>query len=572
MQAIQVLSNIQLAAFAALAVVSLVEWRRRRGEAAGWVAATFGTVGAILVVGKLLPRDATGTPTVFWATKSLLAVLIMFPYFLYRFMASFRPPRRWLRIAAPALTALVAAGSLALPYLPKPGTHRPAWFQLYVAGLVLQWTLLAVAVAIGLWKAGKGEPTIARRRMRVLASASVGLALIMVIAGATPSQRQIPLTLATQLLSVAAAALFYLGFVPPRWLRQAWRHREDEALRGAVAKLMTAKTVEDVGGTLIPTIPGLVGGRAAALIDGRGKLIGSFGLSSELDADLATMRPGDDLPDGELRPGLLAIRMRSGSLLVWSSAFTPYFGDDDMEYLRYLADLADLALERCEVFARERSFIANASHELRTPLTTISGMAGVLTDTWKDMPSEMIDECLMAINRQGDRVRDLVKNLLDLSRLENNFSGLKATLQPVSLMAVGLGALEVAPPPPGRYVDMDICADMTAVADQMGLERAITNLLVNAYRYGGPLVRVAAETVGREVVVTVSDNGEGVPADLVPHLFDPFTRGAATGGITGSGLGLAITQRLVENFGGRIGYEPALPQGARFTLHLRKVA
>ena len=96
-------------------------------------------------------------------------------------------------------------------------------------------------------------------------------------------------------------------------------------------------------------------------------------------------------------------------------------------------------------------------------------------------------------------------------------------------MAVGLGAPEVAPSP-GRVVDMDICEGMTAVADQMGLERAITNLLVNAYRYGGPRVRVEAEAVGREVVVTVSDNGDGVPADLVPHSVRSFTRGAATGG------------------------------------------
>ena len=106
----------------------------------------------------------------------------------------------------------------------------------------------------------------------------------------------------------------------------------------------------------------------------------------------------------------------------------------------------------------------------------------------------------------------------------------------------------------------------------MGLERALTNLLVNAYRYGGPVVRVEAEVVDREVVLSVTDNGKGVPSELVPHLFDPFTRGADTGGVAGSGLGLAITQRLVENFGGTIGYEPGTPQGARFSLHLRRAA
>lgn len=572
MHTIQVLGDIQLAAFAALAVVSLLEWRRRRGEAAAWVAATFGTVGAILVIARFLPRTPTGALTVLWPSKILLAVLILFPYFLYRFMASFRPPARWLRILAPALTALVVGGSLALPYFPAPGGRRPAWFQLYVVGLVLQWTILSVAVAVGLWKAGRGEPTIARRRMRVLASASAALALIMVISGATPGGRLGALTVATQLLGIGAAAFFYLGFVPPSILRQAWRHHEDEALRDAVARLMGAKTVEAVAGTLIPTIPGLVGARAAALIDRRGKLIGSFGIRPEIERDLAGVAPGGRITDGELRPGLFAIGMRSGSLLVWASAFTPYFGDDDLEYLHYLADLADLALERCELSARERSFIANASHELRTPLTTISGMAGILTDTWKEMPAEMIDQCLTAINRQGDRVRDLVCNLLDLSRIENRSAELDVQLEPVSLTAVGRGALEVAPPPPGWYVDLAIREDVRAVADAMGLERAITNLLVNAYRYGGPLVKVEAEAVDREVLLTVSDNGNGVPADLVPHLFDPFTRGSDTGSISGSGLGLAITQRLIETFGGRIGYEPGTPRGARFCLHLRRAA
>jgi signal transduction histidine kinase len=264
--------------------------------------------------------------------------------------------------------------------------------------------------------------------------------------------------------------------------------------------------------------------------------------------------------------------MRSGSLLVWAGAFTPYFGDDDMEFLRYLADLADLAVERCELFSRKRAFIANASHELRTPLTTISGMAGILTDTWKDMGPEMIDECLTAINRQGNRVRDLVQNLLDLSRIENSSGDVEPSLEPVSLVDAGRGALEIAPPPPGRSVDLDIREEVRAMAEPMGLEQALTNLLVNAYRYGGPQVRVEAQAFEREVILTVSDNGSGVPAELVPRLFDPFTRGAETGGITGSGLGLAITQRLIENFGGRIGYEPGQPQGARFSMHLRKAA
>jgi signal transduction histidine kinase len=570
-RAIEVLSDIEVVAFVALAAVSFLQWRRRRGEAAGWVAAAFGTLGAVLILGHFLPSTAAGNPEYVWPIKALLAVLLLFPYFLYRFMASLKAPRPWLTHVGPTLTGLVVGLTLALPSLPSPG-HRPAWFELYVLALLAQWTTLSVAVAVGLWRGGDAEPALVRRRLRMLACGSAGLALIMVVAGASPGGHpDVVVTLTTECIALGAAALFFLGFAPPAFVRRAWRQREDDVLRGTVARLMTARTAEEVAQTLVPTLTGLVGGKSAALTDDRGRIIGSYGLSQALEYELAALNTvGDSLRDGEVRPGLFALGLRSGSLLVWASPFTPYFGGDDLAYLRYLADLADLALERCQLFARERSFIASASHELRTPLTTIAGMAGILSETWREMNLETIEDCLEAINRQSVRVRDLVTNLLDLSRLEN--APRSSPLTAVSVAEAGRCALEVAPPPPGRSVDLNIHEGVTAVADPRGLERALTNLLVNAYRYGGPVVRVEAAALEREILLTVSDNGNGVPPDLVPRLFDPFTRGLGTSGINGSGLGLAITRQLVETFGGRIGYEPGRPRGARFCVHLRKAA
>jgi signal transduction histidine kinase len=567
---IQVLSDVQLLAFVALALVSLRQWRRRRGESAAWVAATFGVIGGVLVAGRLLPLSPSGQALRPWATKALLAVLFLFPYFLYRFLASIQQTKPWLSRLAPTLTGLVVVLSVAVPRLPT-GSHHPAWFLLYVAVLVAQWSLLSGGVAVHLWRSGAAEASIARKRMRMLASGAAGLALIILVAGATPGHRPAAVTVTTQLLALGSAGMLYLGFAPPKLLRQAWRQSEEDALGGAVARLMSARTVEDVADTLMPTLTRLVGGVAAALTDERGRVVGAFGLNPALTHELeAVTTAGDRLRDGELHPGLFALELRRGSLLVWVSRFTPYFGTDDLAFLRYLADLADLALERCELFARERSFIASASHELRTPLTTIAGMAGILSDTWRDMSMETIEQCLEAINRQSVRVRDLVANLLDLARIENTDSPGK--LSPISVAACGRGALEVAPPPPGRFVALNIAEEVTAVADPGGLERALTNLLLNAYRYGGPEVRVEAAALEREVLVTVSDNGSGVPPELVPQLFEPFTRGATTGSITGSGLGLAITRQLVETFGGRIRYEPARPRGARFCVHLRKAA
>lgn len=568
MQTIQILSDLQIVAFGGLALISYRAWRARRGEAAGWVGAAFGVVAVVLVVGRFFPRNLAPHPDLYWPAKAVLGLLMLFPYFLYRFMASLKPQPHWLHQAGPALTGIVIGATLALPYFPQAG-QRPAWFELYALGLVAQWTLLVATVAVGLWNAAGAEPAIARRRLRLLALGCTGMAIIILLVGATPGRSKQAIAVGTQGLSLLSAGLFAVGFAPPKFLRKSWLQREEEALRGSVARLMTARTVEEVAEVLIPTITGVVCGRAAALADGRGRLIASYGLDSTLEYELEAMTTvGDSLRDGEIRPGLLAMGLRSGSLLIWASAFTPYFGADDMGFLRYLADLADLALERCELFARERSFIANASHELRTPLTTIAGMAGILTDTWRQMNLETIEDCLDAINRQSVRVRDLVQNLLDLSHIENVTPA--ASLRAVPLAEASRNALEAAPPPAGSSVELELGDGVAALADVRGLERALTNLLVNAYRYGGPKVKVEARNLEREVLLTVTDNGAGVPADLVPNLFDPFTRGPGTGGISGSGLGLAITRELVEGFGGRIGYESARPSGARFSLHLRK--
>jgi K+-sensing histidine kinase KdpD len=80
---------------------------------------------------------------------------------------------------------------------------------------------------------------------------------------------------------------------------------------------------------------------------------------------------------------------------------------------------------------------------------------------------------------------------------------------------------------------------------------------------------VEAGATSEGVVVTVADDGDGVPDELVPTLFDGFARGPRTDGVQGSGLGLAIAQALLKEFGGRIWYEPGRPAGARFRFLLR---
>jgi PAS domain S-box-containing protein len=217
-----------------------------------------------------------------------------------------------------------------------------------------------------------------------------------------------------------------------------------------------------------------------------------------------------------------------------------------------------------------RAFIANAAHELRTPLTVVSGIAGMLSERRDALRPSQVADSFEALERQVERIRVLIDNLLDLSQIEQG--RLAVNLQPVGLRSATERAMEGAPPPAGVRFRVLVDDGVAVVADPNRLDQVLVNFLTNAYRYGGPAVSLEATDAGDAVLVTITDDGPGVPADLVPHLFDPFTRGAEVRRVQGSGLGLAIVRRLVEAFGGDVWYEPVKPHGARFGVRLPRAA
>ena len=223
---------------------------------------------------------------------------------------------------------------------------------------------------------------------------------------------------------------------------------------------------------------------------------------------------------------------------------------------------------RRETELREE-FIANAAHELRTPVTTLFGLSKLLHERSHTMPKERVDASLKAMNRQGERLRTLVNNLLDLSALQE--ARLQVESQPVLLSEVVAKTLESLPPPDGKRVEAEIDASLVVLTDPHRLEQIITNLITNAYRYGGGWIRLAAQRSDDHVVMSVHDDGGGVPEELIPKLFDAFTRGSNSRSSTGSGLGLAIVRRLAEATGAEIWYEPGPNAGASFVLRLPHV-
>src|SRR5207249_10017703 len=138
----------------------------------------------------------------------------------------------------------------------------------------------------------------------------------------------------------------------------------------------------------------------------------------------------------------------------------------------------------------------------------------------------------------GQRASALVANLLDLSQLDGG--RVRFFLETVDAAAAARRALDAAPPPAGTAAEVAVPDGLAVRVDAVRFEQVLTNLLTNAYRYGGSRVRIEGSIENGTVRLAIVDDGAGVPADIVPRLFDPFTRGVSAETQGGSGIGLAL--------------------------------
>ena len=248
---IDVLSKVNTVAFCILAIACLEQWRTRRTQSTRWAAIAFGSLATISVIGLALQRPEMRGLSM-WLIKGLLVVLMLFPYFVYRFVAAFQRPSVVVQFVAGAVTVVAVVWSLMLSEFAVPGLPEPAGWAAYRLTIEVQWTVLFTIVAWRLWRAGRHEATVPRRRIRTLALATIGLNLAVFLSSLSPSPRSVSTILVTNLLSLASAILFYIGLAPPAWLLYVWRRKEALAFQRATGALFRATSVSELSEILLP--------------------------------------------------------------------------------------------------------------------------------------------------------------------------------------------------------------------------------------------------------------------------------------------------------------------------------
>jgi two-component system sensor histidine kinase KdpD len=244
--------------------------------------------------------------------------------------------------------------------------------------------------------------------------------------------------------------------------------------------------------------------------------------------------------------------------------FTP----DERRLLDSLNDQTALAIERAELVEKvdEAQVLAEAdklrvamltslSHDLRTPLASILGGATTLLANLGLYDVERTREMLLVVREEAERLDRFVGNLLDMSRLEAGALGSKPQMVDISeVIAAAMARLG------RRASDHKFCEDISddlpfASADPLLLEQALVNLLDNAIKYSPANSEILVRSDARDdrIVLTVEDEGPGIPLSELPHIFDKFYRvRKADHSVAGTGLGLSVARGFVEAFGGTL--------------------
>jgi K+-sensing histidine kinase KdpD len=277
-----------------------------------------------------------------------------------------------------------------------------------------------------------------------------------------------------------------------------------------------------------------------------------------------------------------------GVLNVSVSGGDRIFSEHDLQALTVFAEHAAIAIANARLYEKEktareklaevdshrREFVATLTHDLKAPLTSILGYSQLLRRGGERFDEADAREFVEVIDRQGRRILDMVERLVVASSLEDGRPVLAR--ERLDLSAIVMDQLESLR---GMLVDRDVQVDMPeelppVYGDRAAIEHIVANLIDNAVKYSGPQGKIRIEAVDHDghLRVSVIDDGDGIPEELLAGVFDRYKQAPNGGGGASVGLGLFIVRSLAEAHGGRAWAENEPGAGARvsFTLPHRR--
>ena len=301
-----------------------------------------------------------------------------------------------------------------------------------------------------------------------------------------------------------------------------------------------------------------------------GKHVGEVARDARIASAVAEALESQRPVAGEGMSSVLPLAV-DGSERAFRLRTTPMRGYEDGGHhlLGAVTILEDITHLR-EIDRLKSEFIATASHELRTPLTSVQmgvhllleGALGELTDSQ--------NEVLQACRQDCERLDKLMRDLLDLSKIEAGESQPQlATVSARDLLSTAVKELRAQVETKGLKLSVDAPVTLPWVmVDRLQIERVVSNLVINALRHTKQgEIKISAEQRDNYVAVSIQDTGSGIPSEYLPHIFDKFVQvpDAPTGG---AGLGLTISKSIVEANGGQISVQSQVGRGTTFTFTL----
>ncbi len=583
-------------AFCVIAALTIRDWLATRGTTRAYLALAIGCLAAVSMLGqaaKLLGHWFTGLNSVLTITIFLgsgLALLL--------FRDSVIPLRR--RTRQLVLVAVAATAALEIG-VQLEGTGAPKTLQLLgLYTLVVVWIGCVGEPSVRLWLASRHRTAVQRAWMRALSLGYVGIIAILVAAVFSGSFASTPaVRIGVALATLAIVPFLYAGFVPPAWLRRAWRESEESKFRQATHDIVLFAPDRAILATRALHWAVRLSGADAGFFRWAGTIIATNELTTD-EAALIDSRVGAAdgrhvVPLGGRPPKSAIIAPLPGAdaaIILVEGPFTPVFGADEQAWLLHYAALVSTGLDRvrlvgelegkvAEVTERTRqlesankeleAFSYSVSHDLRAPLRAISGYASILLE---DFASTLPEEGLGYMKRvkeNGDHMGHLIDDLLAFSRLGRQ----PLRVQRVHTRGVVDRAIaQLATVMDSRQVELVVGDLPDCDSDPALLEQVFVNLLGNAFKYSGKregariVVGSKQNDAGTGPVYFVKDNGVGFDMRYADKLFGVFQRLHPIQDYEGTGVGLAIVQRIVSRHGGRVWAEGKVDQGATFYFTL----